>query len=148
MFFFTRLLRPRGSAFTFLSAFALLFFLSSGSFVFAQAPAKLWDKTIGGSSWEDEVTALPTIDGGYILGGSSISNASGNKSENNKGETDYWVIKLDASGNKQWDKTIGGNSADYLSDIRQTSDGGYILAGSSQSGASGDKSENSVGQDV
>lgn len=149
MFFFTRLLRPNGSAFTFLSAFALfLFFVSPGSFVFAQVPAKLWDKTIGGASWEDEVAALPTSDGGYILGGSSISNASGQKSENSKGSVDYWVVKLDASGNKQWDKTIGGTGADFLSDIQKTSDGGYILAGSSQSSASGDKSENSISQDV
>lgn len=149
MFFFTRLLRPNGSAFTFLSAFALfLFFVSPGSFVFAQVPAKLWDKTIGGASWEDEVAALPTSDGGYVLGGTSISNASGQKSENSKGSVDYWVVKLDASGNKQWDKTIGGTGADFLSDIQKTSDGGYILAGSSQSSASGDKSENSISQDV
>lgn len=150
MFFFTRLLRPRGSASGFFSAFALvLFFVSPGTFVSAQAPIKLWDKTIGGNSFEDNVKVITTADGGYMLGSWSYSNASGEKSENSKGSADYWIVKLDASGNKQWDKTIGGSADDYLSDILQTSDGGYILAGSSQSNASGDKSENLLsGQDA
>ena len=146
MFISTRLLRPNRSAFTFLHAFALIqFFVSSGSFVFGQAPTKLWDKTIGGNGYEDEVKVMTTSDGGYILGGSSASNASGQKSENSKGGTDYWIVKLSSSGVKQWDKTIGGNSADYLYDIWQTTDGGYVLAGYSASNASGDKSENVSG---
>lgn len=149
MFFFTRLLRPNGSAFTFLSAFALfLFFVSSGSFVFAQVPAKLWDKTIGGIGYEYQVKVIPTSDGGYMVAGSSSSNASGDKSENSKGNLDYWLIKINDSGIKQWDKTIGGNGADFLADVRQTSDGGYILAGSSQSGLSGDKTKGSLSQDA
>ncbi|MDR6809464.1 hypothetical protein J2Y45_000217 [Dyadobacter sp. BE34] len=149
MFISTRLLRPHKSGLPFLCAFALLLlFVSSGSFILAQPPSKVWDKTIGGDSYEDGVKAIPTSDGGFIIGGYSFSNVSGEKSENDKGLGDYWVVKLDASGNKQWDKTIGGNSADYLADIRQTSDGGYILAGSSQSNASGDKKENNVGQDA
>lgn len=149
MFISTRLLRPNRSAFTFLHAFALIqFFVSSGSFVSAQAPTKLWDKTIGGNGYEYEVKVIPTSDGGYMVAGSSSSDASGDKSENSKGNLDYWLIKLNDSGTKQWDKTIGGNGADFLEDIRQTSDGGYILAGSSQSDLSGDKSEGSLSQDV
>lgn len=149
MFFSTRFLRPRRSVFIFLSAIALLlFFVSSGTFVFAQAPAKLWDKTIGGNGYEYEVKVIPTSDGGFMVAGSSSSDASGDKSENSKGNLDYWLIKLNDSGIKQWDKTIGGNGADFLEDIQQTSDGGYILAGSSQSGLSGDKSKGSLSQDV
>jgi hypothetical protein len=106
---------------------------------------KLWDKTFGGNSW-NELTALhQTSDGGYILGGYSSSPISGDKSENSKGGDDYWVLKLDANGNKEWDKTIGGNSSDDLTSLHQTSDGGYILGGHSFSLISGDKSENSEG---
>lgn len=142
----THLHRPRRSVSTFFNVFSLLlFFVSSGTFVSAQAPTKLWDKSIGGNSYEDEVKVIPTSDGGYIVGGTSPSDASGDKSENSKGSFDYWVIKLNASGVKQWDKTIGGDGADFFSDIQQTVDGGYILVGSSQSTASGDKSENTMG---
>lgn len=149
MFFFTRLLRPGRSASDFFRAFALvLFFVSPGTFVSAQAPAKLWDKTIGGNGYEYEVKVIPTSDGGFMVAGSSSSDSSGDKSENSKGNLDYWLIKLNDSGIKQWDKTIGGNGADFLADIRQTSDGGYILAGSSQSGLSGDKSKGSLNHDA
>jgi hypothetical protein len=134
---------------TFLSSLALfLFLILSSPFAFAQPPSKVWDKTIGGNSYEDKVKVIPTSDGGYMVAGSSSSDASGDKSENSKGSFDYWLIKLNDSGVKQWDKTIGGNGADYFADIQQTSDGGYILAGESQSGISGDKSEGSLGQDV
>ncbi|MHA4737072.1 T9SS type A sorting domain-containing protein [Dyadobacter sp. MSC1_007] len=148
MFISTRPSRRQSPGLIFFCVFALLFSVSPGSFVSAQAPIKLWDKTIGGNSFEDDPKVTPTSDGGYIVGGSSVSNASGEKSENSKGSADYWVVKLNSSGVKQWDKTIGGSGADFLSDIQQTSDGGYILAGSSQSSASGDKSENSMGQDA
>lgn len=149
MFISTRLFRPHNPGSIFFCVFALfLFFFSPGSFVSAQPPSKLWDKTIGGSGYEYQVKVIPTSDGGYMVAGSSSSNASGDKSENSKGNLDYWLIKLSASGIKQWDKTIGGNGADFLADVRQTSDGGYILAGSSQSGLSGDKSKGSLSQDV
>ena len=48
--------------------------------------------------------------------------------------------------NKVWDKTLGGNSDDYVSSVQQTSDGGYILGGYSDSGMSGDKSEANKGE--
>ena len=58
---------------------------------------------------------------------------------------DYWVVKLDLSGNIQWQNTIGGNDDDLLSSIQQTGDGGYIVGGYSYSNISGDKTENSNG---
>ncbi|NJN28276.1 MAG: T9SS type A sorting domain-containing protein [Cyclobacteriaceae bacterium] len=106
---------------------------------------KEWDKTIGGSRAERINELQQTADGGYILGGYSESNISGDKSENSKGYYDYWVVKLTPSGVKEWDKTIGGNYLDYLEGIKQTTDGGYILGGYSYSNKSGDKSENSKG---
>jgi len=115
--------------------------LMSGAF----AQNKLWDKTIGGNS-DDYFTSLqPTWDGGYILGGWSYSSKSGDKSGNNKGGWDYWVVKLKADGSKEWDKTIGGNDSDILLSVQQTSDGGYILGGYSWSSKSNDKTGNSKG---
>jgi hypothetical protein len=87
-----------------------------------------------------------TADGGYILGGDSRSNISGDKTENSDGYHDYWIVKTDSLGNTQWQYTIGGNSGDYLSEVQQTTDGGYILGGTSGSGISGDKTESNNGQ--
>ena len=106
---------------------------------------KQWDKTFGGSNYDYLYSVQQTTDGGYILAGSSASNISGDKSENSKGSNDYWIVKIDANGEKQWDKTFGGNNSDELNSIQQTTDGGYILGGSSASNITGDKSENSKG---
>jgi hypothetical protein len=79
-----------------------------------------------------------TADGGYILGGESRSGISGDKTENAHGfsSLDYWVVKVNSSGNIQWDKTIGGDLDDYLTCVQQTTDGGYIIGGYSYSGCS------------
>ncbi|QQR96328.1 MAG: T9SS type A sorting domain-containing protein [Bacteroidota bacterium] len=104
-----------------------------------------WQNTIGGNYYDQLNSIQQTSDGGYILGGWSDSNISGDKTEDSQGNYDYWVVKLDAAGNIQWQNTIGGNSVDYLTSIQQTTDGGYILGGWSNSGVSGDKTENSQG---
>ncbi|HKR06809.1 MAG TPA: T9SS type A sorting domain-containing protein, partial [Bacteroidia bacterium] len=122
-----------------LAGFCFLF--SDG---FAQVAIE-WQNTIGGNGSDDFGLILQTADGGYICGGSSASDISGDKTEDSNGSLDYWVVKLDGSGNIQWQNTIGGNSADMLFSFQQTSDGGYILGGTSDSDISGDKTENSYG---
>ncbi len=82
-----------------------------------------------------------TTDGGYILGGYSVSNISGDKTENTNGVTDYWVVKTDSTGIIQWQNNIGGNNIEQLSSVIQAFDGGYLLAGTSYSDISGDKTE-------
>ncbi len=104
-----------------------------------------WQNTIGGNNWEALYSLQQTADGGYILGGWSESGISGDKTEQTWGYADYWMVKTNTSGNIQWQNTIGGFSDDFLSSIRQTADGGYILAGYSGSPVSGDKTENSIG---
>jgi hypothetical protein len=105
----------------------------------------LWQNTIGGSETDQLQSIKQTSDGGFILGGSSDSNISGDKTENCLGGTDYWMVKTDAMGTIQWQNTIGGSGYEYLFSIEQTTDGGYILGGYSSSNISGDKSENSIG---
>ncbi len=104
-----------------------------------------WQNVIGGSSLDEATSIIQTLDGGFLVGGYSNSNISGDKTQNSKGLNDYWVIKLSVSGEVEWDKTFGGNGNDNLYSIIQTTDGGYILAGNSNSDISGDKTENSRG---
>jgi len=103
------------------------------------APVKQWDKTFGGILWDNSPYVQQTADGSYILGGSSGSSVSGDKTQPARGFSNYWVIKLDATGSKQWDKTYGGNNNDKLKSLLLTRDGGYLLAGDSDSGIRGDK---------
>jgi hypothetical protein len=119
----------------------LLFF--SVSTMFAQEIE--WQKTIGGSDNDQLYSIHQTIDGGYILGGNSASNISGDKTENSRGFEDYWIIKTDENGIIQWQNTIGGSAFDYLSSVIQTTDKGYLLGGYSSSSISGDKTVNCLG---
>jgi len=118
-----------------------------------------WQRTIGGSGQDELLCAFQTRDGGYMLGGSSGSNppviSAGkpattktdlfNKSEKSRGNMDYWIVKLDKLGNIEWQKIYGGQYADVLRSMEQTSDNGYILAGYSNSPISGDKTESNKG---
>ena len=67
---------------------------------------KIWDKRYGGAGWDGLARMLETTDGGYLLGGHSQSNISGDKSENAFGKADFWVLKIDADGAKVWDKPL------------------------------------------
>lgn len=105
----------------------------------------LWDNTIGGNSMDLLRAAVSTDDGGFILGGTSSSNISGDKTENGFGSGDYWIVKLNFSGNIVWQKTIGGSDFDYLYSLSITSDGGVVCGGVSNSDSSGNKTENNIG---
>ncbi|HLG35530.1 MAG TPA: T9SS type A sorting domain-containing protein [Bacteroidia bacterium] len=80
-----------------------------------------WSKTYGGLGWDWLNNVQQTSDGGYIVTGGTES--SGN------GQGDIWIIKTDASGTIQWQKTVGGADYDNGYDVRQTSDSGFIVCG-------------------
>lgn len=101
----------------------------------------VWQKSFGGSMDDFSSSIKPTSDGGFIHCGYSISNTSGDKSENNIGSWDYWVVKLDSIGNIQWENTIGGIQEDKIWDIIETTNGGFLLGGYSNSNISGDKTD-------
>jgi hypothetical protein len=105
----------------------------------------LGQKTLGGNSPDFGVVIKKTNDGGYILGGTSISGISGDKNEICRGGSDYWVIKINPGFSIQWQKTIGGNSEDILSDIICLDDGGFFILGTSSSPISGDKTIDTIG---
>ena len=105
----------------------------------------VWQKTFGGDNEDRLYDIYQTFDGGSVICGSSLSGITGNKTEPNNGGKDYWVIKLDSIGNILWQNTIGGNFDDIPKSIQQTSDGEYIIGGTSSSDIFGDKTESSIG---
>jgi len=118
-----------------------------GAWAQGSPPVTQWDRTLGGSERDLARVVLPTRDGGYLLGGYSNSPAGALKTQPRRGADDYWVIKFDAQGVRQWDRTLGGTSTSlsYLSDAQQTADGGFLLGGVSNSGPGGDRTAASRG---
>jgi uncharacterized delta-60 repeat protein len=88
-----------------------------------------WQKTYGGTGTDDARSVQQTSDGGYIVAGYTTSFGSGNPH--------VWVLKLNSTGGIQWQKTYGGTKNDYESSVKQTSDGGYIVAGYTNSFGAG-----------
>jgi len=103
---------------------------------------KLWEQSYGGTGLDVFYNVEQIQGGDYILGGTSDSDPSGTKTSPKYGYSDYWLVKIDANGNKVWDKSFGGDGVEgyRLGNMRQTSDGGYIVGISSTSGISGNKS--------
>ena len=90
-----------------------------------------WERTYGGSELEMGFSAQQTTDGGYIVVGYTESFGPG--------WSDFWLIKTDVKGDTSWTKTYGGsNGYDYGYSVDQTSDGGFILTGSTYSYGAGE----------
>jgi hypothetical protein len=100
-----------------------------------------WQKTLGGQYFDELKSIEQTNDKGYIIGGYSNSPISGDKTQENFGLNDYWIVKLDEDGNELWQHTLGGDQDDTLFALTQTNDGGFIAGGNSNSGATNSKSK-------
>ena len=84
-----------------------------------------WTRTIGGANGEFGSSIVQTADGGYIItGGTSTFCSIGCPTG-----YDLYVVKLDATGNLQWTKAIGGSNYETSRSIIQTPDGGYVIVG-------------------
>ena len=80
-----------------------------------------WQRTYGGNDWDGKPYIQEAADGGYIVAGETCSFGAG--------PSDIWILKLDSSGGIEWQRTYGGNDREWATDIKLTSDGGYIVAG-------------------
>jgi hypothetical protein len=108
----------------------IILLLALTNAVYAEtAPEEAWNKTFGGDGGERAWSVQQTSDGGYIIAGDARSYGAGG--------SDFWLVKTDSNGNKVWDKTFGGAGLEWACSVQQTSDGGYILAGRTDSYGAG-----------
>jgi uncharacterized delta-60 repeat protein len=89
----------------------------------------LWTRTYGGSSDDYAHSVQRTADGGYVVAGETSSFGAGN--------WDFYFVKTNLLGDTLWTRTYGGSSDDYARSVQQTSDGGYIVAGTTNSFGAG-----------
>ena len=104
-----------------------------------------WQNCLGGSESDVSQSILQTQNGEYVVAG--ITNSVDGDVTNSFGEDDFWVLKLNGSGELIWQKCFGGSSEDRAYSVNETSDGGYIIAGESHS-IDGDVSGNHGGGDI
>lgn len=81
----------------------------------------LSEKIFGEKGWESASDVIATDDGGFAIVGNTITKGNG--------KIDMWLLKLNAAGFKQWDRTYGGRDEDWAMSVAQTTDGGYLLTG-------------------
>jgi hypothetical protein len=129
--------------FRFLSICTVVFF-SGTKLVTAQDI--LWEKSYGGKHADYLFDVIPTPDYGFILAGSSLSKKTGTKTEDNRGDLDYWVWKMDEKGELDWQKSMGGSGQDMLQHVLLTNDGGFLLAGYTESDEGLDKKDKTRGE--
>jgi hypothetical protein len=90
---------------------------------------KVWDKTFGGKNDDSAASVAQTLDGGYVIAGTTSSYGEGN--------SDVWLVKTDNKGNWMWDKTFGGKNNESGASVQETSRNEYILAGTTNSYTAG-----------
>ena len=84
----------------------------------------LWEKTFGGQESEFGYSVTSTIDGGFVIVGSIESKGAG--------KADVWVIRLDVQGELLWDRIFGGSGLEEGHSVVQTTDGGFVIVGSTE----------------
>ena len=103
-----------------------------------------WQKCFGGSEYDSGNSIDQTQDGGYLIGG--FTNSNDGDIFDNHGGYDYWVIKISNNGSLEWQKCLGGTNNDYGKNVKQTTDGAFVMTGNSHSN-DGDVSGNNGGND-
>lgn len=94
-----------------------------------QQGSKVWEKYFGGTRHDYLTSSITTQEGGFVISGTSFSNMSGEKKENNLGGSDVWLLRLNENGEELWQKTLGTKSNDEASAVVQSTDFGFFVAG-------------------
>jgi gliding motility-associated-like protein len=105
----------------------------------------VWKKMYGGPALERLWKIIPTRDGGFLMGGYSISETGYEKTQAGRGGGDAWLVKTDGDGNVEWDRTYGGDTLEEAFALRQLPNGDFLVGCTTYSGQSGDKTEASRG---
>ncbi len=100
---------------------ALMILLASSGTVSAASSDIIWSRDFGGNGEETGNMVRPCSDGGYIVAGSSRSGG---------GSQDFYLVKTNSQGDKLWERTFGGAGEEQAKWVEQSTDGGYVLAGS------------------
>lgn len=99
----------------------------------AQLPPQQWSRQYGGGQVDIPFAIKFTTDGGTIVAGYTDSDDGDISPQPNREYWDLWVVKLDRCGNIQWERSFGGTNYESARDVVQTADGGYIVAGETNS---------------
>jgi gliding motility-associated-like protein len=105
-----------------------------------------WTRSLGGSYYDQAAVVRQAPDGSFVVAGQAAS-VDGDVTTPNHGGTDFWIVKLSSTGAILWQKSVGGSKNDYLNGLDFTPDGGFILAGWTESN-NGDVSGNHGGRDL
>lgn len=103
----------------------------------AQLPPQQWARQYGGADVDIPFAIKYTTDGGTIVAGYTDSKDGDVSPQPNREYWDLWVVKLDRCGNIQWERSFGGSNYESARDVMQTADGGYIVAGETNSSDGG-----------
>ncbi len=103
-----------------------------------------WEKSFGGTSRDLGNNIMQTNDDGFLIAATTKS-TDGDVNETHGG-TDFWLLKIDALGNIEWENTYGGSEDETFSDIEQLNDSSFLMLGSSRS-SNGDVGNNYGGKD-
>ena len=97
--------------------------------IFSTVSDKLWENTYGGSGNERVADMIQTADGGFVLAGHTWSYETHDE--------DFWLVKINASGTAEWTRSYGGTDHDRSNSVIQASDGGFVMAGLTNSFGAG-----------
>jgi hypothetical protein len=112
-------------------AFAAIGLLGTSSTAFSQALPVVWDRTYGGWRFDSASSIVALADGGLAVAGMTKSKGAGKR--------DMWVLRLDEAGNVLWDHTYGGAHEDRATSIVALADGGFAVAGYTESKGAGNR---------
>ncbi|WP_050022017.1 hypothetical protein [Chryseobacterium sp. P1-3] len=95
-----------------------------------QQGQKVWEKYFSGNQHDYLSSTVSTREGGFLLVGTSYSSLALDKKDRSNGSSDIWIIKIDENGEEEWQKTIGTRYSEEARTVTQTTDEGFVVAGS------------------